>query len=105
MSNIDVPMNVLREYIDNAIDLVVYITRMKDGKRKITNISEVINVDGGDYVLNTIFEFKSMGMNENGSINGEYELKEYVPDVLKKIKNAGIYDLDDMFKFKKNKKK
>lgn len=104
MSNIEVPMNVLREYIDNAIDLVVYITRMKDGKRKITNISEVINVDSGDYVLNTIFEFKSRGLNENGSINGEYELKEYVPDVLKKIKNAGISDLDDMFKFKKDNK-
>ncbi len=104
MSNIDVPMTVLREYIDNAIDLVVYITRMKDGKRKITNISEVINVDSGDYVLNTIFEFRSRGMSENGSITGEYELKEYVPDVLKKIRSAGIRDLDDMFNFKKNNK-
>lgn len=104
MSNIDVPMTVLREYIDNAIDLVVYITRMKDGKRKITNISEVINVDSGDYVLNTIFEFRSRGMSENGSITGEYELKKYVPDVLKKIRSAGIRDLDDMFNFKKNNK-
>lgn len=104
MDGIEVPINAMREYINNALDLVVQITRMKDGRRKITDISEVVDVKDGKIVLKNIFKFNSDGVNESGIVQGEFVLQEYVPKVLSKIKNAGIDDLDEIFTFKNKRK-
>lgn len=105
MDGIDIPISAMREYMNNAIDLVVHISRMRDGRRKIIDISEVVGVKNGELTLSNIFKFNSDGVNESGVVQGEFVLQEYIPKVLDKIKNAGITDLDDMFVFKKDKKK
>lgn len=104
MEGTNVSVNAIREYINDAIDLVVHITRMKDGRRKITDISEIVGVKDNEIILKNIFKFKSDGISENGLVQGEFILQEYVPQVLSKIKNVGINDIDDIFRFKKNKK-
>lgn len=104
MDGIDIPVNAIREYINDAIDIVVHITRLKDGRRKITDISEIVDVKNNEIVLKNIFKFKNDGIAENGTIKGEFILQEYVPEVLQKIKNTGNNELDEMFNFKKNKK-
>lgn len=104
MDGIEVPINAVREYINNALDLVVQITRMKDGRRKITDISEVVDVKDGKIVLKNIFNFNSDGVSDSGIVQGEFVLQEYVPEVLDKIKNAGIDDLDEIFTFKNKRK-
>ncbi len=104
MDGIEVPINAMREYINNALDLVVQITRMKDGRRKITDISEVVDVKDGKIVLKNIFNFNSDGVSDSGIVQGEFVLQEYVPEVLDKIKNAGIDDLDEIFTFKNKRK-
>lgn len=88
----------MREYINNAIDLVVHIARMRDGRRKITNISELVGVKNEELVLKTIFDFRNEGLNDKNIVQGEFVLEKYVPKVLDKIRNEGIYDLDDIFK-------
>jgi len=102
MDGLDVPIKAMREYIDTAIDIVVQIERMRDGRRKIVDISEVIDVKNDEYVLENIFKFTNDGVNSQGIIQGEFKLQEYVPRALLKIRNAGILDLDDMFNFNKN---
>lgn len=104
MDGIDIPVNAIREYINDAIDIVVHITRLKDGRRKITDISEIVAVKNNEIVLKNIFKFKNDGIADNGTIRGEFILQEYVPEVLQKIKNTGNNELDEMFNFKKNKK-
>lgn len=101
MDGIDIPVNAIREYINDAIDIVVHITRLKDGRRKITDISEIVGVKNNEIVLKNIFKFKNDGITENGTIKGEFILQEYVPEVLQKIKNTGNNELDEMFNFKK----
>lgn len=103
MDGLDIPVKAIREYVNDALDLVVHISRMKDGRRKITDISEVITGKDGSLQLVNIFKFDSSNISDNGSVQGEYILQDYVPVCLEKIQNAGINDLDDMFK-KKNKK-
>ena len=103
MDGLKIPIGALREYIGNAIDLIVYITRMKDGKRKIVDISEVVDNNDTENALKNIFCFKSSHINENGSVSGEFVLQQYRPEVLKKIKTLGINDLDKMFNFNKKK--
>ena len=103
MDGLDIPVKAIREYVNDALDLVVHISRMKDGRRKITDISEVITGKDGSLELVNIFKFESDNVSDSGVVQGEYILQDYVPVCLEKIRNAGINDLDDMFK-KKNKK-
>lgn len=101
MGGIDIPILAIRQYINDAVDIVVHMSRMRDGRRKITTISEVVGVVDGNIVLKDIFGFKALGINDKAQVDGEYTLYKYVPKVLEKIRNAGITDLDEMFNFKK----
>ena len=105
MDSASAPVTAIREYIDNAIDVVVHMSRMRDGRRKITNISEVIGVKNGELVVKDIFDFTLDGIKQNGEVEGKFTLHKYVPDCLSKIQEAGINDLDKMFQFNNNKKK
>jgi len=97
MSGYEIPIKAIREYIENAIDLVINIERMSDGKRKITNISEVVGIENGDIKLKTIFEFKQHGLTKNMEVDGEFSLVKKVPNIYKKIVSSGINDLEDIF--------
>ena len=102
MSGLDIPIRAIREYIVSAIDLVVNIDRMSDGKRKVTSISELENFDGEEIQLKEIFAFHQKGLTPNGEVDGEYILyNDTVPAVYKKISTKGINDIDFMFPIKK----
>jgi pilus assembly protein CpaF len=98
MSGIDIPIKAIREYIENAINLVVNIQRMHDGKRKITNISEVVGFDNDMIKLNPIFEFIQKGLTDSGEEKGEYLKHKGIPKVYNILASRGIKELDNMFK-------
>ncbi len=110
MGEIELPIKAIRGYIESAIDLVISIERLSDGKRKITSISEIVGFDGDSIELKEIFGFIKHGMTENREVNGEFVFHEYVPRVYHKIKSRGIDTVDDLFEGiiqkeeKKNKK-
>ena len=108
MSEMDIPLRAIRGYIEKALDLVINIERLSDGRRKVTSISEIVGFDGDSIVLKEIFAFNQLGLTESGEINGEFVLYDYLPSVYKKIKNRGIDIVDDIFenigKKKRNKK-
>ena len=102
MSGLDIPIKAIREYIVSAIDLVVNIERMSDGKRKVTSISELENFEGDEIKLKEIFAFHQKGLTPNGEVDGEYILyNDTIPAVYKKISTKGINDIDFMFPIKK----
>ena len=98
MSGIDVPIKNLREYIDNAIDLVVHMERMPDGKRKIISISEVDGIKDNELVLKDIFDFKIDKVLDDGTVEGKFTLNKTIPNVLKVMNKKGINSVDYMFK-------
>jgi len=97
MSGLDIPIKAIREYIFNAIDLVVNIERLNDGRRKIVSISELEDVRDGSIVLKDIFGFKQEGLTENGRVSGEFVRYNFIPKVLNKLKQKGINDIDYIF--------
>ena len=104
MSGIQIPVIAIREYIENAIDLVIYIERLQDGKRKITSINEVHDMTNGEINLKEVFSFKQNGLTRAGEVNGSYVMSKSVPKVYDKIKSKGIDDLDEIYnKYKKEK--
>ena len=97
MAGMDIPIKALREYIENAIDIVINIERLSDGRRKITSISEVAGFDNDVIKLNEIFAYKQTGLLESGEVNGEFILHPKTPIVYKKIEARGITDIEDIF--------
>ena len=97
MSGLEIPVLAVREYIANAINIVVNIERLSDGKRKITSICEVVDLKDGDIRLKEIFAFKQKGLTDSGEVDGSFILYKYVPKVYKKIKSKGIDSIDDIF--------
>jgi len=97
MSGLEIPIRAIREYIENAVDIVVNIERMTDGKRKVVNISEVVGFDGEDIKLQTIFEFKQHGLTDKGEVDGEFVLIKRRPKVYNKILSHGIKEIEDIF--------
>ena len=98
MNEVNLPVKAIREYIESAIDLVIEVKRLSDGRRKITNISEVVGFNNDDVHLQSIFAFNEQGMDNNKQVLGEFVLYDYVPNVYNKMKNRGIDTLDDIYK-------
>lgn len=90
MSGIDIPIKAVREYIENAINIVVNIQRMPDGKRKITSICEVDGFEKDMIKLTPIFEFVQKGLTDTGEERGEFTCKTAKPVVAKLLKSRGI---------------
>lgn len=99
MSGIDIPIKAIREYIFNAIDLVINIERLSDGRRKVLKISELSEIKDGEIMLDDIFAFNQKGITKTGEVDGEFILYDKkLPKVMKKIRSKGIDKVDFMFK-------
>jgi len=105
MSGMEIPIKAVREYIVSAINLIVNIERMSDGKRKVTSVSELVGMEDGEIKLKEIFAFKQSGLTEKGEVDGEFILYEGIPKVYNKIKARGIDDIEDIFNLKEEKTK
>lgn len=101
MGGMEIPIKAIREYIVNAIDLVINIERLSDGRRKVTSISELIGFSDDEIKIKEIFAFKQKGLTEKNEVDGTYILFDTIPKVYKKLKARGINSVDDMFKIKK----
>lgn len=98
MGGLDIPIKAVREYIVSAIDLVVNIERMSDGRRKVTSITELTGMKENEIELREIFAFQQTGLTNNKEVDGEYIFNHLeIPNVYQKISSKGITDLDDMF--------
>ena len=98
MSGLEIPVKAIREYIVNAIDLVVNVERMSDGKRKITNISEIIDLKNDEIELKPIFEFVKHGLTDTKEVNGTFKITNKTPKIIDKIRSHGVKDIDKLFK-------
>ena len=97
MAGIEIPVKAIREYIENAIDIVVHIQRLSDGKRKVVSICEITGFNDDVIETKEIFAFNQTGLLDNGEVIGEFTLKDYIPEVYKKITERGIDSLKDIF--------
>ncbi len=98
LAGLEIPIKAVREYILNAIDIVINIERMTDGRRKIVSISELKEIKNGEIILSDIFVFRQIGLTSNGEVNGEFVRYDFIPKVLKKIKSKSKVDIDYIFR-------
>lgn len=89
MAGMDLPSRAIREQIASAIDLVVHQERMRDGTRKVTNLTEISGMEGDVITMTDIFVFEQTGI-ENGQITGRLRPTGLRPKFMEKIEAAGI---------------
>ena len=89
MSGMDLPLKVVRQQISSAVDLIIQQTRLKDGSRKVTAITEVIGMEGDTVVMTDIFKFEQTGVGQNGKILGELKATGIRPLFGPKLEAAG----------------
>lgn len=104
MGETQLPITAIREYIESAIDIIIEVKRLSDGRRKVTNISEVVGFNGDEIKLEKLFEFIEEGLDDNNNVLGNFVLNNYLPKIYQKLKSRGIDDLDEIYK-SLNKKK
>lgn len=97
MSGMELPAKAIREQVTSAIDLIVHQSRLRDGSRKIVNISEVVGMEGDTVTMQDIFSFRQNGTDGNGKIAGKFEPTGIHPKILDKIRDNGGYCRDDWF--------
>jgi pilus assembly protein CpaF len=90
MSGMNLPVRAIRNQIASAIDIIIQQTRIQDGSRKITKISEVQGMEGDVIVLQDIFVFEQVGFLNNGKVDGRFRFTGIQPQVVRKLKKVGI---------------
>jgi pilus assembly protein CpaF len=92
MAGMDLPIRAIREQIAGAVDLIIQQSRLKDGSRKIINITEVIGMEGETIVLQDLFSFKQSGTSIDGKVIGKHVSAGIRPYYAEKLEQYG-YDL------------
>jgi pilus assembly protein CpaF len=97
MSGQEMPLKVIREQIASAIDLIVQQSRLKDGTRKITAITEVAGMEGDTVVLTDIFNFEQTGIDADGKVIGELKTTGIRPLFSPRLEASGFKLDPDVF--------
>jgi len=97
MAGMELPVRAIREQIASAIDIIVNQSRLKDGSRKIVEISEVVGMEGEVVTLQTLFRFNVEGYDATGKVMGRFQSTGIRPMVLSKMEDRGIHISDTWF--------
>jgi pilus assembly protein CpaF len=91
MAGLDLPSRAIREQIAGSVNLIVQQSRLSDGTRKVTAISEVTGIDDdGEIELRAIFEFRRRGTSPSGGVVGEFAATGYLPSFLGELIVRGL---------------
>jgi len=98
MAGVDLPVRAIREQISAAVDLIVHQARLKDGTRKIVNITEVQGMEGDTIVMQDVFVFEQSGV-VDGKIQGRLKPTGIRPKFVENFETMGIHLPNGIFGF------
>jgi pilus assembly protein CpaF len=91
MAGIELPIRVIREQMASALDLIVHLSRLRDGSRRVTHVSEVLGMEGDVVVLQDIYMFDfSMGIDDEGRFRGHLKSTGIRPSFSERLADHGI---------------
>jgi pilus assembly protein CpaF len=97
MGATNLPERAMRQQISSAIQLVVQQTRLSDGTRKVTSISEITGMEGDIITMQEIFVFEKMGVTQDGKVVGRFRATGVRPKACERLKASGVHLGADMF--------
>ena len=97
MGATNLPERAMRQQIASAIQLVVQQTRLSDGTRKVTSVSEITGMEGDVITMQEIFVFEKLGVNQEGRVLGRFRATGVRPKCAERLRASGIHLPPDMF--------
>jgi pilus assembly protein CpaF len=90
MANLDIPSQFLRRYISSAINVIVQVSRMVDGKRRLVGLQEIVGMEGDIITMQEIFSFKQAGVDPDGNVRGRFAFSGVRPKFSERLISSGI---------------
>ncbi len=97
MANLNIPDRAVRQQIASAVNMLVQVSRMADGTRKVTAISEITGMEQDVITMQDIFIFERTGLNREGKVMGRFRATGVRPKCAEKLVTMGIHLPIDMF--------
>jgi pilus assembly protein CpaF len=98
MSGSELPSKAIRDQVASAINLIVHQSRLRDGSRKVTSISEIVGMEGDVIRMQEIFKYDTDGeFDTNGKFKGSFKATGIIPKCVEKIKENGVMVNNDWF--------
>jgi len=91
MASQHIPDRVIRQMLSSAVQIVVHVSRLIDGTRKVTGIGEVTGIEDDQLTMQDVFLFERTGVNQRGRVLGKFRGTGYKPTVLGRLKSYGIH--------------
>jgi pilus assembly protein CpaF len=90
MAGMELPIKAMRQQISSAVDLIVQANRLQGGPRKITSITEVMNMEQDIIIMQDIFRYKQLGIDQNGRAFGQFEATGVRPSFMQRLEASGM---------------
>jgi len=97
MANFDIPSEFLRRFISSAINIIIQIERLPDGKRKLVSLQEITGMEGNVITMQEIFSFRRTMIDSEGNVKGRFQFNGIRPKFFEKFKVAGIDIPQELF--------
>ncbi len=89
MANLGLPMRSIRQQISSAINIIVQISRMRDGHRRLTYVTEIIGMEGDTITMQDLFAFNAKGEGKDGKLDGEFKWSGIMPRFVRRAAYYG----------------
>ena len=90
MSGIDIPARSARSQIASAINVVMQVGRLSDGRRKLLSLSELTGMEGEVVTMQEIFRFRQTGLSPEGQVLGKFEATGIRPKFIEQVMSHGV---------------
>jgi len=90
MAGMELPARAIREQISGAVQLIIQISRMSDGSRKLMSVTEVVGMQGETVTLQEIFRFKEEGFDKNRRVVGQFQALGLIPTFIEEFEQKGV---------------
>ncbi|MFA7078968.1 MAG: ATPase, T2SS/T4P/T4SS family, partial [Syntrophomonas sp.] len=90
MAGMDLPLKAIRQQISSALDLIVHVSRLRDGSRAVTHITEMLGMEGDVIQLQDIFLFDQTSVDSNGKVMGNHHPTGITPKCYERIMTEGV---------------
>jgi pilus assembly protein CpaF len=90
MAGMELPIKAMRQQISSAVDIIIQANRLQGGPRKVTTITEVMGMEQDIIIMQDIFKYKQLGIDQNGRCFGQFEATGVRPSFMQRLEAAGV---------------
>src|SRR5262252_8713495 len=97
MAGMELPIKAMRQQIASAVDLMIQANRLQGGPRKVTQVTEVMNMEQDVIIMQEIFRYKQLGIDQNGRAYGQFEATGVRPSFIDRLEASGMKLATNLF--------